>query len=87
MSKSYKNAFYSNCLDIYTSLVYGKKDNDLDAVDERDISLEAKNDPEYNKRLAIYNKFIDLYGLYYKNEEFIMLINTVLLTWQHEKCQ
>lgn len=87
MSKSYKNAFYSNCLDIYTSLVYGKKDNDLDAIDECDMGLEVldQNDPEYNKRVAIYNKFIDLYGLYYKNEEFIISINTVLLTWQHDK--
>ena len=76
MSKSYKNAFYSKCLDIYTSIVYGMDGGDKE--DEGDMSI----------RTSIYNKFIDLYGLYYKNEEFIIPITTKnidLLSWKHEK--
>jgi len=67
MSKSYKNAFYSKCLDIYTSIVYGMDgDGGGEKEDEGDMSI----------RTSIYNKFIDLYGLYYKNEEFIIPITT-----------
>jgi hypothetical protein len=80
MSKSYKNAFYSKYLDIYTSIMYGGGDDEKgsDADDKGDIKA----------RIAIYNKFIDLYALYYKNEEFVILINMdneSLLSWKHER--
>ena len=88
MSKSYKNAFYSKCLDIYTSIVYGG-DGDGDGDGGGKGGKGGKGDSEeYNKKVAIYNKFIDLYGLYYKNEEFIIPITTKnvdLLSWKHEK--
>ncbi len=82
MSKSYKNAFYSKCLDIYTSIVYGWDGGDKGDKGDK----EGKEDGDI--RVAIYNKFIDLYGLYYKNEEFIIPITTKnvdLLSWKHEK--
>jgi hypothetical protein len=80
MSKSYKNAFYSKCLDIYTSIVYG--------MDGGDKGGEKEDEGDMSIRTSIYNKFIDLYGLYYKNEEFIIPITTKnidLLSWKHEK--
>ena len=96
MFKSYKNAFYSKFLDIYTSIVY----NDGDGVGKSNGGNEegsgdgGKGGDGGNggngdsRRLAIYNKFIDLYGLYYKNEEFIISLNVgneELLSWKHEK--
>ena len=93
MFKSYKNAFYSKFLDIYTSIVY----NDGDGVGKSNEGNEEGSGEGgkggdggngYSKRLAIYNKFIDLYALYYKNEEFIISLNVgneELLSWKHEK--
>jgi hypothetical protein len=103
MSKSYKNAFYSKCLDIYTSIVYGVDEDGVrggcggdgdgvrggcggDGVRGGCGGGEEKGDIE--ARIAIYNKFIDLYALYYKNEEFIISINMdneALLSWKHKK--
>lgn len=89
MSKSYKNAFYSKYLDIYTSIVYGDEDGDRDRGKKGGGKKgDGEEGGEYKKRLAIYNKFIDLYGLHYKNEEFIIPItmeNVDLLSWKHEK--
>ena len=108
MFKSYKNAFYSKFLDIYTSILYndedgdgGKKDGDRGMEDRgmedkgmEDKGKEGKEDGDggkgegISKRLAIYNKFIDLYALYYKNEEFVISLNMnneELLSWKHEK--
>lgn len=76
MFKSYKNAFYSKCLYIICIWWWGS------GV----ISESNKGDIEV--RIAIYNKFIDLYALYYKKEEFIISINMeneALLSWKHEK--
>lgn len=94
MNKSYKNAFYSKCLDIYTSFVYGGRDDEggrgggggSGRGGDGDIGESNKGDIEV--RIAIYNKFIDLYALYYKNEEFVISINTnneALLSWKHKK--
>ena len=112
MFKSYKNAFYSKFLDIYTSILYndgdgdgGKKDGDEgkegggSGIEDGDGGIEdggkeGKDDGDggkgegSSKRLAIYNKFIDLYALYYKNEEFVISLNMnneELLSWKHEK--
>ena len=84
MFKSYKNAFYSKFLDIYTSIIY--KDKEV-RKGEEEWGEEGKKE-DITKRLAIYNKFIDLYALYYKNEEFIISVNMdneELLSWKHEK--
>jgi len=96
MFKSYKNAFYSKFLDIYTSILYNdgdgvQKDGDR-GMEDRDGGLgdegkEGEGEGS-SKRLAIYNKFIDLYALYYKNEEFVISLNMnneELLSWKHEK--
>jgi len=107
MFKSYKNAFYSKFLDIYTSILYndgdgdgGKKDGDggFEGMEDGDGGFEGMEDKGKegkegkgegsSKRLAIYNKFIDLYALYYKNEEFVISLNMnneELLSWKHEK--
>jgi hypothetical protein len=88
MSKSYKNAFYSKCLDIYTSIVYGVDEDGVRSGGDGDGIRGGEEKGDIEARIAIYNKFIDLYALYYKNEEFIISINMdneALLSWKHKK--
>ena len=111
MNKSYKNAFYSKYLDIYTSIVYGRDGGYGDGgcggggcgggcggCGDRGgggggcggggCGGCGGGGMEIEVRIAIYNKFIDLYALYYKNEEFIISINMdneALLSWKHKK--
>ena len=112
MNKSYKNAFYSKCLDIYTSFVYGGGDDKGGSGGGGSSGGGGgrgggggggggsgggggggsggggSNKGDIEARIAIYNKFIDLYALYYKNEEFVISINTnneALLSWKHKK--
>jgi len=86
MNKSYKNAFYSKCLDIYTSFVYGG--GGIEGGIGGGGGSGGGGGKEIEVRIAIYNKFIDLYALYYKNEEFVISINMnneALLSWKHKK--